>query len=223
MRQGGYMPVKYEKPRVTKRDQIMIKWIAEQQVVRFDTLQELFSIRKNPISRSDLYSLCERWNRMGYIRKEKLLGNAPMIVWITNQGMRLSGLQIEENEKFGKPSFSTIHHNCAVSAVRVHYESNGYLWVCERTLRTEFQSSHLPDGMAYNNEFRILVEIDRTQKEGKRLQNIMATNARTQGISCVDYWVSEAVYPFVHSIARKLPGDLRNRVRIFPLPLEVNI
>lgn len=89
------MPIKYEKPRVTKRDQIMIKWIAEQQVVRFDTLQELFLIRKNPISRSDLYSLCERWNRMGYIRKEKLLGNAPMILWITNNGMRLSGLQLE--------------------------------------------------------------------------------------------------------------------------------
>ena len=68
---------------------------------------------------------------------------------------------------------------------------------------------------------RIIVEVDRTQKEGKRLQNIMAVNARTRGISCVDYWVTDALYPYVVSTAKSLSADIRDRIRIFALPEAV--
>jgi len=215
------MPRKYENPRLTSRDEQVIKWIAEQQVVRFDTLSELFTFRFKPISNSDLYSLCDRWKRMGYVRKEKIIGNAPMILWPTKLAMRLSGLPITDSEKFGKPNFSTIHHNCAVSAVRLEYEKNGYHWTCERKLRYELTSSHLPDGIAENNDFRIIVEVDCTQKEAKRLQNIMAINARTRGISCVDYWVIDSLLPVIISNAKQLSVDIRDRIRVFALPLVV--
>ena len=215
------MPRKYENVRFTKRYHEIICWIAEQEVVRFDTLLELFIVRKNPVSSSDLYSLCNRWVRMGYVKKERIIGSAPMILWVTNSGMKLAELPTIPKEKFGKPSFSTIHHNCAVSAVRLEYEKNGYNWTCERKLRHEHSSSHLPDGLAENNDFRIIVEVDRTQKEGKRLQNIMAVNARTRGISCVDYWVTDALYPYVVSTAKSLSADIRDRIRIFALPEAV--
>lgn len=216
------MPRKYENPRLTKRDEQLIKWIAEQQVVRFDTLSELFTIRYKPISNSDLYSLCDRWKRMGYVKKEKIIGSAPMILWPTKKAMKLSGLPILDSEKFGKPNFSTVHHNCAVSAVRLEYEKNGYRWICERQLRYEFVSSHLPDGIAENNDFRIIVEVDCTQKERKRLQNIMSVNARSKGVSCVDYWVVNALFPIISSNAKQLPIDIRNRIRVFALPAAVN-
>jgi len=216
------MPRKYEKPRLTKRDEQLIRWIAEQQVVRFDTLSELFKHRYKPISNSDLYSLCDRWKRMGYVRKEKLIGSAPMILWPTRLAMKLSGLPILESEKFGKPNFSTIHHNCAVSAVRLEYEKNGYRWTCERQLRFDFMSSHLPDGIAENNDFRIIVEVDCTQKERKRLQNIMSINARSKGVSCVDYWCVDALLPIISSNATQLPVDIRDRIRVFALPTAVN-
>ena len=216
------MPRKYEKPRLTKRDEQLIKWIAEQQVVRFDTLSDLFTVRYKPISNSDLYSLCDRWKRMGYIKKEKIIGSAPMILWPTRLAMKLSGLPILESEKFGKPNFSTVHHNCAVSAVRLEYEKNGYHWICERQLRFDFISSHLPDGIAENNDFRIIVEVDCTQKERKRLQNIMAINARSKGVSCVDYWVVDALLPIISSNAMQLPVDIRDQIRVFALPTAVN-
>ena len=216
------MPRKYENVRLTIRDEEAIKWIAEQQVIRFDTLQELFRIRKTPVSKSDLYSICERWKRLGYVKKEKIIGNAPMIIWATSKAIKLAGLPIDKNEKFGKPSFSTIHHNCAVSAVRLEYEKIGYKWICERSLRQEFLSSHLPDGLAYNNEFRILIEVDRTQKKSKRLQNIMSVNARTSGINCVDYWVTNGLIEIANANLQKLQSDIRNRIRIFALPLVVN-
>ena len=216
------MPRKYEKPRLTKRDEQIIKWIAEQQVVRFDTLSDLFTLLYKPISNSDLYSICDRWKRMGYIRKERIIGSAPMILWPTRLAMKLSGLPILESEKFGKPNFSTIHHNCAVSAVRLEYEKNGYRWICERQLRFDFMSSHLPDGIAENNNFRIIVEVDCTQKERKRLQNIMAINARSKGVSCVDYWVVDALLPIISSNATQLPVDIRDRIRVFALPTAVN-
>jgi hypothetical protein len=216
------MPRKYEKPRLTKRDEQLIRWIAEQQVVRFDTLSDLFTLRYKPISNSDLYSICDRWKRMGYIRKERIIGSAPMILWPTRLAMKLSGLPILESEKFGKPNFSTIHHNCAVSAVRLEYERNGYHWTCERQLRFDFTSSHLPDGIAENNDFRIIVEVDCTQKERRRLQNIMAINARSKGVSCVDYWVVDALLPIISSNATQLPVDIRDRIRVFALPMAVN-
>ena len=158
---------------------------------------------------------------MGYIKKERIIGSAPMILWPTRLAMKLSGLPLTDNEKFGKPNFSTLHHNCAVSAVRLEYEKNGYRWISERRLRYELPSSHLPDGIAENNDFRIIVEVDCTQKESKRLQNIMAINARTRGISCVDYWVVDALLPVIVSNAKQLSADLRDRIRVFALPLAV--
>jgi len=217
------MPRKYENPRLTKRDRIIIRWIAEQQVVRLDTLSDLFEFKFNRINRSDLYALCEKWKRLGYINKSKLLGDVPLIIWITNSGMKMTGMPLDQREKISKPSITTVLHGTALSAVRLMYEKNGYIWICERLLRSDFQSSHLPDGMAYNNDFRILVEVDRTRKEAKRTQNIMAINARTPGISCVDYWVTSEVFPFTKLSSEKLPADLSNKIRVFPLPEEINL
>ena len=216
------MPRKYERPRLTARDQELIKWVAEQQVVRFDTLLEVVKLKFNPISKSDLYALCDRWYRMGYVRKERLIGSAPMIIWATRLAIRLSELPLNEMEKFGKPNFTTLHHNCSVSVVRLEYEKNGYKWICERRLRHEFSFNHLPDGIAENDEFRIIVEVDISQKESRRLQDIMTMNAQIKGATCVDYWTNNTIYPVVLSNAKQITRGLSERVRVFKLPAVVN-
>jgi len=217
------MPKKYKKPRLTDRDIEMITWIAEQNVVRFDTLHKVMAMRYRAIHKSLLYSLCDKWNRMGYVKKQKFLGDSPTILWATTKALKLAGFHVKPNERASSPSFSNLLHDCAVSVVRLEYESRGASWICERKLRDLMPGSHLPDGLAIYDSARILVEIDRTKKSQARLEMIMSTNARTPDITCVDYWAPEALVPFIASQIEKLDSSIRSRVRVFQLPAGVNL
>jgi len=136
----------------------------------------------------------ERWVQLGLIEKERLLANAPSILWTTNEGLKLANFEIKKGERNYKPSFSTLHHNLAVARVRIEYEKVGAFWTCERELRNQFSGKHLADGMAEFQGQKILVEIDRTLKASSRLKRIMTLNAKTNGISLVDYWITNDLY-----------------------------
>jgi len=217
------MPKKYKTQRFTDRDVEIVTWIAEQSLVRFDTLQDLFAVRKYPVDVSVLRSICERWVRMGLIKKERLLGNAPSILWATGSAMKLAGLSADGSSRSSTPSFSTIHHSCAVSAVRVEYEKFPTQWICEKRLRNKYSNEHLADALVIHAGKRILVEIDRTQKESRRLTQIMSQNARTPGVSAVDYWTTDALYPVIESHIKRLDADISSKVRVFLLPKAVNL
>lgn len=201
----------------------MITWIAEQNVVRFDTLHKVITLKYRSIHKSLLYSLCDKWNRLGYVKKQRFLGNSPTILWATTKALKLAGFQVRPNERTTSPSFSNLLHDCAVSVVRLEYETHGASWICERKLRDLMPGAHLPDGLAIHNSARILVEIDRTKKSKARLEAIMSSNARTPDITCVDYWAPEDLLPFISAQIEKLDTSIKKRVRVFQLPAGVNL
>ena len=209
--------------RLTERDVEYITWIAEQQAVRLDTLQLLFEIRGKKIDPRALRRLVERWQRLGLVQKKILLAKSPSIVWPTIEGMKVANLKLSRGERSYAPSFSSIHHTVATARVRIEYEKRGWKWTCERDLRREFGASHLADGLASVDTQRILVEVERTQKDSSRLKHIMMANLRTKNITGCHYWTTDALYPVIQSHINMLENDLKNKMQIFLLPDEVKL
>ncbi len=209
--------------RLTERDIQYITWIAEQQAVRLDTLQLLFEIHGKQIDPRALRRLVERWQRLGLVQKKILLAKAPSIIWPTIEGMKVANLKLSRGERSYAPGFSSIHHTVATARVRIEYERRGWEWTCERDLRHEFGASHLADGLASVETQRILVEVERTQKESSRLKNIMMANLRTKNITGCHYWTTEALYPVIQSHINLLDDSLKSKMQIFLLPDEVKI
>ena len=209
--------------RLTERDVEYISWIAEQQAVRLDTLLLLFQVRVKDIDLRALRRLVERWQKLGLIQKQRMMANAPSIIWPTAEGMRVANLPLRRGDRMYTPSFSSVHHTVATARVRVEYERNGWEWTCERDLRHELGENHLADGLASLGSQRILVEVERTLKESSRLKNIMMANARTKNITNCDYWTTDALYPVIQLHINILENDLKSKMRVFLLPDEVKI
>jgi len=209
--------------RLTERDVEYISWIAEQQAVRLDTLLLLFQVRGKDIDLRALRRLVERWQKLGLIQKQRMMANAPSIIWPTAEGMRVANLPLRRGDRMYTPSFSSVHHTVATARVRIEYERRGWEWTCERDLRHEFGASHLADGLASVDTQRVLVEVERTQKESSRLKNIMMANLRTKNITGCHYWTTDALYPVIQSHINMLEDDLKSKMQIFLLPDEVKI
>jgi hypothetical protein len=90
-------------------------------------------------------------------------------------------------------------------------------------LRKQLTGKHLADGLADFNGQKILVEIDRTLKTSSRIQRIMTLNAKTPGISIVDYWVTNELYAVFQKIISELDKDISVKIRLFILPTEVAV
>jgi hypothetical protein len=152
-----------------------------------------------------------------------MIANAPSIIWPTAEGMRVANLPLRRGDRMYTPSFSSVHHTVATARVRIEYERRGWEWTCERDLRHEFGASHLADGLASVDTQRVLVEVERTQKESSRLKNIMMANLRTKNITGCHYWTTDALYPVIQSHINMLEDDLKSKMQIFLLPDEVKI
>jgi hypothetical protein len=78
-------------------------------------------------------------------------------------------------------------------------------------------------GLASVDTQRILVEVERTQKESSRLKHIMMANLRTKNITGCHYWTTDALYPVIQSHIKMLENDLQSKMQIFLLPNEVKL
>jgi hypothetical protein len=112
--------------RLTERDVEYISWIAEQQAVRLDTLLLLFQVRGKDIDLRALRRLVERWQKLGLIQKQRMMANAPSIIWPTAEGMRVANLPLRRGDRMYIPSFSSVHHTVATARVRIEYERRGW-------------------------------------------------------------------------------------------------
>jgi hypothetical protein len=214
---------KNNRPRLSSRDVVLVTWIAQQSVCRLDTLAMVCRNKNFEATDRTLRRQTERWVQLGLIEKDRLLANCPSILWTTNEGLKLANFEIKKGERNYKPSFSTLHHNLAVARVRIEYEKGGAFWTCERELRKQLTGKHLADGLADYDGQKILVEIDRTLKTSSRIQRIMTLNAKTPGISIVDYWVTNELYVVFQKIILELDKDISSKIRLFILPSEVAV
>jgi hypothetical protein len=211
-------------PRLTERDLLCVKWIAQQGVVRLDTISLLLHQNGYVVDARSLRHLSSRWETMGLVGKERILANAPSILWATRAAVKLAELPTSKKEKFGRPSFATLHHDLAVSRVRIEYEKHEAKWTCERVLRNFVQDDYLPDGLAELNGTSIFVEIDRTPKDPQRLLNIMRAHAQNPNVMVVDYWTTSELHGFVNKYCGQVNSEIgRQGLRTFLLPKEVNL
>lgn len=219
---GGLVPNKIAKKnvRLTERDLYVVRWIAEQQAVRLDTIGLLLKLQNCGVDDRALRRLAQRWQALGLIQRARLI-DAPSILWATPAGMRCAGLALHRGEKTTQPSFSTLHHTLAVARVRLEYNAPTTSWTCEWALRKQIGGAHLADGMANTAQGRVLIEVDRTQKESVRLAHIMASNVRMPGIDRVDYWTTPQLLAFITRQRDSLDTGIRDRVEVHLLPQEV--
>lgn len=206
--------------RLTQRDLDAVRWIAEQQAVRLDTVGRLLTRSGTSVEGRALRRLAERWDEAGLIKRRRILADAPSILWPTADGVRSAGITLKAGQRADAPSIGTLHHTLAVAEVRLAYESMGFQWTAERFLRSA-TSNHRADGLAVKGGHRVLVEIERTQKERERLIDILRANLRTPGISETHYWISDAMRGVVESATAELESELSGRVRVALLPEAV--
>lgn len=203
--------------RLTPRDLDAVAWIAEQQAVRLDTVGRMLTARQSPADGRALRRLAERWTTAGLIKRRRILADAPSILWATAEGMRCAGIALRAGQRADSPSIGTLHHTLAVAEVRLAYEARGYQWTAERFLRSA-ASEHRADGLALGGEQRVLIEVERTQKERDRLVAILRSNLRTPGVTETHYWITEAMRGVVEAAASELEPELAGRVRVALLP-----
>jgi len=208
--------------RLTERDIEVVKFVAEQNCVRLDTIGLLLEATHNQVEERRLRKLGERWVRLGLLNRQAMLADTPYIYWATSEGLRLADIPLHRGERTYSPSFATLHHNLAVARVAVEYLKHGCQWQSERQLRSELGDEHLADGLAVFNNQRILVEVDRTLKEAQRLRKIMIGNAKLPNVDLVDYWTTSHLLKPLEVHRNSLADNVKSKIRIFTLPDEVN-
>jgi len=203
--------------RLTQRDLDAVCWIAEQQAVRLDTMGRMLASRGTSVEGRALRRLAERWDAAGLINRRRILANAPSILWPTADGVRSAGITLKAGQRADAPSIGTLHHTLAVAEVRLAYEQMGYTWTAERFLRSS-GPGHRADGLTVRGDHRVLVEVERTQKERERLTDILRSNLRTPGVSETHYWISDTMRGVVEAAVAELEPELSGRVRVALLP-----
>ncbi len=207
--------------RLTQRDIEAVSWIAQQHAARLDTVGRMLAGIGQPVEDRALRRLAERWTAAGLVNRRRVLADAPSILWATADGLRCAGITLRAGQRADAPSIGTLHHTLAVAEVRLAYEQQGYDWTAERFLHTVVTSDHRADGLAANGNHRVLVEVERTQKERERLTDILRANLRAPGITETHYWITEKMRGIVEAAAAELEPELASRVRVALLPAVV--
>jgi hypothetical protein len=208
---------------LTKRDFLILTFVGEQECVRLDTIQQYFELKGISVDiRSVRYSV-DRLCDLGFLRKDSLFARSPYVVSAGMEALRIANVPLGRGEKLMIPSFTIALHSIAVARVRLEYERGGGIWTCERRLREDFKNQlHLPDGYVRYGASHFLIEVERTQKSMKRLQNIISQNASVPNITEVHYWTPTFLSKFVCDQIIGLHPSVQAKVKVFNLPGEVD-
>lgn len=192
--------------RATERDLYLLSWIGDQFALRVDQLHQLASSYKGEeLSFSTIKWLASRWQKAGWIHKQKLLAGQPQWIWLSREGLSDLGLDYPYN----KPGVGRLNHIYHANAVRfwVERRSNEKAsWVSERIVnarRKEYRN-HLVDGEVLYNGIKIAVEVELTQKSRPRLISILRELQRDY--EAVWYFAAEECYSAVKSAIESVPN-----------------
>ena len=205
-----------------QRDIAALKWIGEQQAVRFDHLQHLLG-RMSPrtprvpgvLSIRTVPQVVERWQLDGLVVVRQYSFGEPHWVWLTSRGLQQMGLPYGYRE----PSLSKRNHYHAVNGVRLTLEArrqDNFEWISERALAREqgqqiahgeqAAATHIPDaeGLLYDQDedgggatMRYAIEVELTQKSRKRLDSILVQLKADSRYDSIAYFVAESCYTAV--------------------------
>jgi hypothetical protein len=122
--------------------------------------------RSRPVGERTLRHHAERWERLRFVERRRLLGFAWFLP--TRRGLAFAGVDFPPYAPVGQ----RLAHQHATAVVRLAVEAQypGLEWVCERELAARRKASggrwHRPDGLADTT----LVEVELTRKKPEELQ-----------------------------------------------------
>lgn len=159
--------------RLTDRDIDVLHLVAEQLAITQPQLARLID-RTEHTARW----LRARWQRAGLVESRVLLVGEPVFIWLTPRGLRTLG---SDFKPWRPDAVGLLAHFRAVTDVRLHLDSrypNG-AWVSERLVRrglarTERRVEHVPDAELWVGDRRVAIEVELTQKERLRTEEIAA-------------------------------------------------
>jgi len=224
-------------PRLEKRDIIVLRWIMQMYIVRFDQLQVLLA-RHSPVkeelvdpehvSPSTVRTHLRRWKTLGLVRYKKILyeKEQPLFCWLTPYGLRYLAEADEDGDgivySYYEPTLRDLHHMSLITQARLYIERQypDYRFKSERQLRKEQQSRpkqikrpHVTDGLVYRPDGRaIALEVERWDKAGPKLQRILQELAETYHRTW--YFVSKDARTAVTKAHAHLPEPLRKRIQL---------
>lgn len=144
--------------RLTQRDMHLLKWIGEQNIVRYDTVQEILAQERNPerpahlhkakkatnkLSRSNTERILARWKELKLIDTRKPYYDEPLYIWLSQHGLWELGLEYKSRP----PSLVMLKHFHEVNNVRLWVETQAKVkdgklhlheWRSERWLRHQW-------------------------------------------------------------------------------------
>lgn len=221
---------------INQRDIAALKWIGEQQAVRFDHLQHLLG-RMSPrtpqvpgvLSIHTVPQVVERWEADGLVVARKYSFGEPHWVWLTSRGLQ----QMDLPYSYREPSLSKRNHYHAVNGVRLTLEAkwqDDFEWISERTLVREqgqqvaqgeqAAAVHIPDAEAFLYDHdegsgqayvRYAIEVELTQKSRKRLHSILAQLNADSRYESVAYFVAESCHASVKQAVNDIQQGLRKK------------
>ena len=157
--------------------------------------------------------LRDRWEHAGWARGAAIVVGQPVLVWPTQSGMRLAGLDF----RAWRPNPGAVAHIVAVTEARMHIAAKrpDAEWISERDLLRERPSNdlHTPDAIAVVDEREAAVEVELTQKSRRRLEPIVRDLASR--FDAVWYFAAPAARHAVES-AVEVVGS--SRVQVMDLP-----
>ena len=171
---------------LTKRDRIVLLWIAQQYAARLDQVQALLSrmpgkggkpISPTGLTLSAVLQVVARWVELGLVIYDRGAADEPGWVHLTALGLRKLGLPYAPLT----PAASSYAHLFHINRVRLELERRHptYQWTSERTLRAALPRRaegvtvpHLPDAQVWTPKL-VAVEVERSPKSPVELDAIL--------------------------------------------------
>ena len=158
---------------LTDRDFDVLQLIAEQLTITQPQLARLIG-RTEHTARW----LRTRWQRAGLVESRVLLVGEPVFIWLTPKGLRTLG---SDFKPWRPDAVGLLAHLRAVTDVRLDLDERypKGAWVSERLVRGGLARSgrrveHVPDAELWVGDRCVAIEVERTQKERLRTEEIAA-------------------------------------------------
>lgn len=224
-------------PRLEKRDIIVLRWVMQMYLVRFDQLQVLLA-RHSPkrdelidpehVSPSTVRTHLRRWKALGLVRYRKILyeKEQPLFCWLTPYGLQYLAEADEDGDgivySYYEPNLRDLHHMYLIGQARLYVERYypAYIFKSERQLKKEQQGRpktikkpHLTDGLFYRPDGKVnALEVERWDKASTRLRSILQELAQTY--HRIWYFVGKKARTAVTKAHAQLPEPLGKRIQI---------
>jgi hypothetical protein len=210
--------------RLTSRDVLALRWVAEQSVASIHDLQVVLgrqaqkpTKRAGELSYKTAYQVVVRWSKLGLVHYEAA-GGFPLTIWVTRAGLGKLGLPYRPYT----PSIGSLSHRYAVNLVRLTLERlrPADIWISERALRAERgvtaeKVPHLPDGVLSTGEGSVGVEVELTQKQKNRLLHIM--HELVSHYNTIWYFVTRETRAVVEEVRSQLDTTLQPKILLYQL------